>query len=244
MEVIAYKLVPHEYDDKFLKDVYSPFELKRKDFEWDGKIRHLSPVCKELNKYDIAFYIGNLDNFYDNYGYCFLNQQQLPDGNYVYTMEQVLLDTGLPESIIRSFFSSVVQFLTHININCPADVCRVDKLICKGTYSLNRASLGKTKTAVRREIYDAFLASRDGLTALTTEQESRLIEIAACLEERQLERETCNGDHRKVERRSADSGPEPDPLRCFQDDAIRNEDGANVCSENPGTDSKERSEEH
>lgn len=244
MEVIAYKLVPHAYNEKSLKTVYAPNELKTKNFEWNRKTRHLSPVCKELDKYDIAFNISNIADPDDDYGYCFLNQQQLPDGSYVYTMEQVLLDTGLPESIIRSFFSSVVQFLTHININCPADVCRVDKLICKGTYSLNRASLGNVKTAVRREIYDAFLASRDGLTALTTEQESRLIEIAACLEERQLERETCNGGHRKAERRSADSGPEPDPLRCFQDDAIRNEDGTDVFNENPGADSKERSEEH
>ena len=239
MEVIAYKLVPHAYDEESLKAVYAPNELKRKDFEWNRKIRHLSPVCKELDKYDIAFNISNIADPDDDYGYCFLNQRQLPDGSYVYTMEQVLLDTGLPESIIRSFFSSVVQFLTHININCPADVCRVDKLICKGTYSLNRASLGKTKTAVRREIYNAFLASRSGQTSITEEQELRLKEIAASLEKRQSERETCNEDHRKAERQDADSGPEPDPLRCFQDDAIRNEGGTNVFNENPGADLKD-----
>jgi hypothetical protein len=239
MEVIAYKLVPHAYDEESLNAVYAPNELKRKDFEWNRKTRHLSPVCKELDKYDIAFNISNIADPDDDYGYCFLNQQQLPDGSYVYTMEQVVLDTGLPEFIIRSFFSSVVQFLTHININCPADVCRVDKLICKGTYSLNRASLGKTKTAVRREIYNAFLASRSGQTSITEEQELRLKEIAASLEKRQSERETCNEDHRKVERRSADSGPEPDPLRCFQDEAIRNEGGTNVFNEIQGADSKD-----
>ena len=178
MEVIAHKIVGHSYTEESLKEVYAPNELKAKDFEWNKNTREDSPVCKELGTYDIGYCISNINNPKDDYGFCFLNEQPLPEGNYVYTIELIILDTNLPESIIKRFFSSVVLFMRHTNRNCMADTFRVDRLISNENYPLSEAYLKDTSEAVIKEVCDAYIASKSGSVPISEEQENRLREIA------------------------------------------------------------------
>ena len=179
METIAYKLVEHNYDERTLGQVYSINELKRTDFEWNKESRSLSPVNKELDIYDIGYSIRNIDNSSDEYGFCFVNEQQLPSGNYAFSTELLILDTNLPESIIHRFAASIVRNLASLHRESVEDTYRTDRIIGVQNLPLSPLTMDSTILSFYNSVLTSYKSSRDGIVPISEEQKIHFKEIAA-----------------------------------------------------------------
>jgi hypothetical protein len=180
MSVIAYKLVKHEYDQESLYRVFSVNELKGKGFEWNEESNRSHPINEEISAHDYVYSIQNIGNTRDEYGYCFIDERKLDDGNYLYTLDGFILDTDLPESVIGKFVSVIIGYLNQLHREDSSSVHRTDRVIGIGIPPLPLAQqfLERTKATICSEVVRSFMASREGFVALTASEEARLKEIA------------------------------------------------------------------
>lgn len=180
MRVLAYKLVKHDYDKKSLNDVFTVNVLKDKNFEWNEEENRSHPINEELSAHDYVFSILNIDNVRDEYGYCFVNEKILDGGNYLYTLDGFILDECLPEMFVKKFAKIVVLFLNQYHRNKVEDIYRTDRITGLGIQHIPLAPqfLKKTQLDISSAIVRSFIASRDGVTPLTHDEEKRLQEIA------------------------------------------------------------------
>lgn len=163
MSVVAYKLVAHDYDEESLSCIFS-----------------VNPINVGNSGFDYVYSIQNIENTRDEYGYCFINEKILDEGNYLYTLERFVLDSNLPESFVKKFVSTIIDYLNQIHREKIENAYRIDRIIGLGNPPLPLAPqfLVDTQGTISSAVVCSFIASRDGKIPLTNDEESRLKEIA------------------------------------------------------------------
>ena len=180
MSVVAYRLVEHDYDEKMLISIFSVNELKSVGFEWNADSNHSHPINEEIATHDYAYSIQSIDIPRDEYGYCFIDETKLEEGNYLYTLGGYILDAHLPESIVKRFVSTVIEYLNQFHREKVEDTYRIDRVTGLGIQPLPLAPqfINNSVAVISSAVSRSFVASRDGIVPLTEEQEIRLKEIA------------------------------------------------------------------
>jgi hypothetical protein len=176
MDIIAFPIVQHNYSEESLMQVFSVDEKKRRDFEWNSESNPSHPINEEISVYDYVYSIQNIDNPHDEYGFCFLNETILPEGNYLYTLEGLILDSHLTEAIVNRFVSTVVGYLNHFHREKEEDAFRTDRINGPSIQPLPLAPqfINDSVVTISSALFRLFIASRDGIIPLTEEQEKWL----------------------------------------------------------------------
>ena len=180
MSVTAYKLVEHNYDEESLNRVFSVNERKSVGFEWNEELNRSHPINEEIIAHDYVYSIQNIGNSRDEYGYCFINEKILDEGNYLYSLEGFILDAGLPQSIIEKFVLTIIEYLNQNHREKAEYFYRTDRIIGLGIQPLPLAPqfLEDTQATICSAVVRSFIASRDRIVPLTDEEMTRLKEIA------------------------------------------------------------------
>ncbi len=178
MDVIAYKIVSHSYTEETLRQNFSINEIKRNDFEWNSKENQQNPISDEISKYDLVYSIQNINNSKDEYGYFCIYEEQLPDKNYKYLVDLLLLDNKLTDSIIAECCSSVIYFLSKFHRESTENKFRIDRIIGISNLPLSPQFLNNTRQIFIKEVLQLFNSSKNGVVQLSQEQEQRLSMIA------------------------------------------------------------------
>ena len=178
MEVVAYNIVHHIYTEESVAAVYSVNEIKSDDMEWNKDDNKNHPFAIEIEKHHLVYSIQNIGNAKDEYGFCFIDVEQLPS-NYKFEVIEMLLDVNLPESLIQGFCESIVNFIGQKYRNKVEDIFRTDRLFYGSISPISPSAINTTKSKFTERVISLFRMSKNGLVDIPKEQEERLRQVAA-----------------------------------------------------------------
>lgn len=171
MEVIAIKLIQHNYTETELLNNCSPDTLKDLSLEWNDEGHKNHKFATEIKESNIVFSIKHISTK-EEYGYFFFNVIKAPEGNYAFIIKKVVLDINLTESYIKTSVCNVIELLNNGNF------LRKDRLISNNNYPLTTYDLENTKIGLSNEILSLFHQKSTGQVEFSKEFEDKLRDIA------------------------------------------------------------------
>lgn len=162
MEVFVESLIRHFYSEEEVFCNCSPNTLKDLKLEWNES-EHLNHRFREdIADSDIAFSICHIDSM-EEYGYFFFNAIRLDEGNFLYALKKVVLDSCLPRTYIVEVTKTIVDLLNNgIHL-------RKDRIAAKENYPLDDSRLEDTRKAIAHEVLLSYESKLTGLARIPEE---------------------------------------------------------------------------